>query len=422
MKPQLALILLTLAACREQPEQKATPPDRLPARPSPSASTPAQDTRPNKPLLKTPRITITDTGSGRFYPVIRDAAQAEATLADIRSLPPSAARDSATAGIIGDLAKVDPAAARRLFEAWDGGLIEAWLDAAETIARELGKSDPEAAASFIRDSIPAPANLGVWAQFLVILPPADRVAHIESLPEGSEKIRIAGDLVHVWLAEDPAACARWLDGFVQGRDPDELRELTTSVHNSFAPDADTAHRLTALRTATDPRLRELLAEYLWKKADAAERAELFTEIEQDIPDLAQRDRQSAIAAAPAAFAASLSPAQAAELPTDEMKVIIERWAATQPAAAFRWALDHQRPEAALALDPLYREEPRQALELAAQLKPGKERDTALASLCAAAAFHGHADLARPLLPLIENPAQREATTRNVEEHAGKAAR
>jgi hypothetical protein len=380
MKPQLALILLTLAACREQPEQKATPPDRLPARPSPSASTPAQDTRPNKPLLKTPRITITDTGSGRFYPVIRDAAQAEATLADIRSLPPSAARDSATAGIIGDLAKVDPAAARRLFEAWDGGLIEAWL------------------------------------------PPADRVAHIESLPEGSEKIRIAGDLVHVWLAEDPAACARWLDGFVQGRDPDELRELTTSVHNSFAPDADTAHRLTALRTATDPRLRELLAEYLWKKADAAERAELFTEIEQDIPDLAQRDRQSAIAAAPAAFAASLSPAQAAELPTDEMKVIIERWAATQPAAAFRWALDHQRPEAALALDPLYREEPRQALELAAQLKPGKERDTALASLCAAAAFHGHADLARPLLPLIENPAQREATTRNVEEHAGKAAR
>lgn len=416
MKRLSALLVLTLVACREQPEKAATSPDSLPVRTprSAPASASAHETNGHKPLLKTPRITITDTGSGRFYPVIRDAAQAEATLADLRSLPLSAVRDSATAGIIGDLAKVDPAAARRLFEQWDDALIGAWLDAAKTIAREMGKSDPEAAAAFIRDSIPAAASLSVWAQFLVTLPPADRVAHIEALPEGSEKIRIAGDLVHAWLAEDPAACARWLDGFVQGRSEDELDEITTSVHGSLQPGADTGQRLTALRTATDPLLRGILARHLWEKADAAEREALFTEIEQDIPDLAQRDRQSAIAAAPADFAASLSPAQAVELPSAEMKILIDRWADQQPAAALRWALDHRRPEAAVALHPLYLEEPRQALEFAAKVPPGKELDTALASLCAMAAADGHADLARALLPRIENPAQREATTRNVE--------
>lgn len=414
MKPHLALILLTLAACREQPEKTATSPDPLPARTPRSAPAAADDARSNKPLLKTPRITITDTGNGRFSPVIRDAAQAEATLADIRSLPPSAARDSATSGIIGDLAKVDPAAARRLFEEWDDALISAWLDAAKTIARELGKSDPEAAAAFIRDSIPAAASLSVWAQFLVTLPPADRVPHIEALPEGSEKIRIAGDLVHAWLADDPAACARWLDGFVQGRSAEELREITTSVHGGFEPGADTGQRLTALRTATDPLLRGILAEHLWAKADAAEREAHFTEVEQDIPDLAQRDRQSAIAAAPAAFAVSLSPSQAAELPANEMKVIMDRWSAKHPAAALRWAIDHRRPEAAIALLPLYQEEPREVLDLANKIPSGKELDSALASLCAQAAFDGRADLARALLPLIENPAQREAATRNVE--------
>ena len=414
MKRLSSLILLTLVACREQPEKAATSPDALPARTPRPAPAAAHDTRPNKPLLKTPRITISDTGNGRFHPVIRDAAQAEATLADLRSLPPSAVRDSATAGIIGDLAKIDPAAARLLFEQWDDGLIDAWLDAAKTIAREMGKGDPEGAAAFIRDSIPATASLSVWAQFLVTLPPADRVPHIEALPEGSEKIRIAGDLVHAWLADDPAACARWLDGFVQGRSEDELREITTSVHGSFKPGANTGQRLTALRTATDPLLRGILAKHLWEKADSTERETLFTEVEQDIPDLARRDRQSAIAAAPADFAASLSPAQAAELPGDEMKILIDRWADQQPAAALRWALDHQRPEAAIALHPLYLEEPRQALDFAAKVPPGKELDTALASLCSMAARDGHADLARALLPRIENPAQREATTRNVE--------
>jgi hypothetical protein len=417
MKRLLIFILPTLVACREQPEKTATSPDPLPARTPRSAPASAHETNGHKPLLKTQRITITGTGSGRFHPVIRDAAQAEATLADIRSLPPSMARDSATAGIIGDLAKVDPAAARRLFEQWDDALIVAWLDAAKTIAREMGKSDPEAAAAFIRDSIPTAASLSVWAQFLVTLPPADRVPHIEALPEGSEKIRIAGDLIHVWLAEDPAACARWLDGFVQGRSADELREITTSVHNSFAPGANTGQRLTALRTATDPLLRGILAKQLWEEADAAEREELFTEIEQDIPDLAQRDRQSAIAVAPAAFAASLSPAQAAELPADEMDILIARWADQQPAAALRWAIDHRRPEAAVALLPLYREEPREALDLATKVPRGKVLDSALSSLCALAAFDGHADLARALLPLIENPAQRAVAARNVEDHS-----
>ena len=419
MKRLLIFILPTLVACREQPEKAATSQDPLPARTprSAPASASAHETNGHKPLLKTPRITITDTGSGRFHPVIRDAAQAEATLADLRSLPVSAVRDSATAGIIGDLAKVDPAAARRLFEQWDDALIGAWLDAAKTIAREMGKSDPEAAAAFIRDSIPAAASLSVWAQFLVTLPPADRVPHIEALPEGSEKIRIAGDLVHAWLAEDPAACALWLDVFVQGRSADELHEITTSVHGSFQPGADTSQRLTALRAATDPLLRGILAQQMWEKADITERETLFTEIEQDIPDLAQRDRKSAIAAEPAAFAASLSPAQAAELPADEMEVLIDRWADQQPAAALRWAIDHQRPEAAVALLPLYREEPREALDLATKIPRGKVLDTALASLCAMAAFDGRADLARALLPLIENPAQRALATRNVEDHS-----
>jgi hypothetical protein len=417
MKHLSALLVLSLVACREPPEKAATSPDPLHARTPLSAPASAHETRSNKPLLKTPRITISDTGSRRFHPVIRDAAQAEATLADLRSLPPSMARDSATAGIIGDLAKVDPAAARRIFEQWDDALIVAWLDAAKTIARETGKSDPEAAAAFIRDSIPAAASLSVWAQFLVTLPPADRVPHIEALPEGSEKIRIAGDLVHAWLAEDPAACALWLDGFIQGRSADELHEITTSVHGSFQPEADTGQRLIALRNATDPLLRETLAHHLWEKAGITEREALFTEIEQDIPDLAHRDRKSAIAVAPAAFAASLSPAQAAELPAVEMEVLIARWADRQPSDALRWAIDHQRPEAALALLPLYREEPREALDLATKLPRGKLFDSVLASLCAMAAFDGHGDLARGLLPLIEDPAERAVATRNVEDHS-----
>jgi hypothetical protein len=100
-----------------------------------------------------------------------------------------------------------------------------------------------------------------------------------------------------------------------------------------------------------------------------------------------------------------------------MDILIARWADQQPAAALRWAIDHRRPEAAVALLPLYREEPREALDLATKVPRGKVLDSALSSLCALAAFDGHADLARALLPLIENPAQRAVAARNVEDHS-----
>lgn len=415
------LFVLVACGCREAEEADRAVESRVRERASRSAPAAVREVSAPMPLLKTPRITISHEGKVLGFS-ISDVAEAEAAMMDLRILPPSYARDSAMEDVIGKLAEVDPASARRLLEEWDGGLIGCWLGAAENVAREMGKADPEAAAAFIRESIPVHASLPVWAHFLVTLPATDRLPYIGRLPEGSEKIRIAGDLVHVWLGEDPEACARWLDGFVQGRSKEEIRELTFSVHNSLAPGADTARWMRALRTATDPKLRKLLARHVWDKADESEKLEFFSELEREIPDLAERYRHRAIEAAPAAFAASLSDREIAGLSASDMSLVVEGWAEKHPADALRWAMDHQRPEAALALGRLYRLDPAEALAIAPKLTAGKELDSALSSLCAMAAWDGHGEVARELVQRIGDRGQRELTLRRIEEQAAGSGR
>jgi hypothetical protein len=295
---KLLILGLCLAACRSESENNHSSDQSIPDRPA----RPQQSQRPTtshaEPLLKTERITLSSSGLAMVHSTIRSADQAEAVLKDLRSIPPSAARDSGIANVIRDLAKIDPQQARLLLEAWNDALIEKWLDAARNVSGALAQSDPKSAASFIEESVPRTAQSQIWAQFLSELPPADRVAYFDRIPEGSGKLAIAGDLVHAWLKEDPLTCARWLDKFGAGRSEDELEILYDAIRNSSTPSADTSQRLTALNTATDPEVRRLLANQLWDKAERSERAEAA----QALTFLYSQEAENALA-----IAASLTP-------------------------------------------------------------------------------------------------------------------
>ncbi|MFC7336744.1 hypothetical protein ACFQY0_06115 [Haloferula chungangensis] len=341
---------------------------------------------------------------------------------DLRSLPPSDARDFGIAGVIGDLAEVDPQHARLLLDEWDDALIEKWLNAAKDVVRALAPSSPHAAASFIEESVPRTAQVEIWAQFLNELPPNDRIAYFDRIPEGEKKLTIVGDLLHVWLAEDPIACAHWLDAFAVGRRAEVLEIPSWSIRSPSKPSAKTSQRLLAVNTATNPVVRRLLAKQLWEKADKTEQAALLTELETVLPEIAERDRERLISQAPAEFAASLSTAEIASLPAIEARTLIDSWANKHPEAALEWGVENHRPEAAQALRSLYGQEAEKALELAATLTPGRDLDDALSSLCSMAAFDGRVEEARKLIPLIQNPDLRTATINNVEKHATKPSR
>jgi hypothetical protein len=109
------LLAISLASCRKRPEPLRGE-TAVPIRKSlPIVSAPVNDRQSPPPLLKTPRVTLGI--SFLTHRTIQTAAEADAILADLRTLPPSKVRDGAIASIIGSLAEVDPTAARERLEA-----------------------------------------------------------------------------------------------------------------------------------------------------------------------------------------------------------------------------------------------------------------------------------------------------------------
>ncbi|MEO5917471.1 MAG: hypothetical protein ABIS50_24800 [Luteolibacter sp.] len=416
MKRSLILLLvLFAAACREEkkPQISSAMPTRQlrPASQQPRSAA-SLGLPPN--LLVTPRVTISFSGMAVGFGIVDNASQAEAILTDIRTLPPSAGRDRAMASVISSLAKVDPAQACILLEKWNDGLISQWLDVAETIAKKLGESDPQAAAEFIEKSVPRAAQASVWNHFLASLPATARLSLFDQIPESSSQNRIGASLVLVWLREDPGSCAAWLDRFAAGKFPDELQDLGNPSFYPQPMKTEPAAWLAAFRAAKGAEARILFAEGAWKNTDASAKAGLIPELQDVIPKLIEEEREKIILADPPGYTAALSPTQITELSHDTMQKIIGSWAEAHPQDAIQWALDHGRPEAAGALNPLYRLEPESALALAPRLLGGKDRDQAISSLCYSLTRDQGADAAKALLPLISDPQFRERMRKEID--------
>jgi hypothetical protein len=249
---------------------------------------------------------------------------------------------------------------------------------------------------------------------LVELQVGDRLGFFDRIPDSTEKIRIAADMIAVWLPEDPAACAAWLDGFAAGRSTEEVDYLGQPLRVANTPESGPEPWLAAYHAAESPEVRRFLAESAWRKADPSQRAALIPELEDILPDLAEREVADAIAADPAAYAAALPADKVASLSSAEIVRILRPWAEKQPERAIAWAMEHRRPEAAQVLSPLYQLEPKAAAAFAPKLPRGKELDRALATVCTMMAWDGEAEMARSLVPLITNPAQRKGTAEEVE--------
>lgn len=407
------IFALALAACdskKESAGESAAPQVRRTSRadhPATSSSTLLP------PLLKTPRITVSATGTGFSHPIIQDAAQADAILTDVRTLPPSAGRDRVTGGILTSLAKVDPEAARSRLLEWRDGLISHWLDAAKAVAEQLGKSDPEAAARFIEESVPRASQAAVWRNFLTALPPEARVPFLHRVPEGVLKHAITTDLLAAWLETNPQACTAWFEEFTTGWSGDEFKDLNTPLWNATASKKGAEPWLTAYHAASATETRRLFANAAWSHADAAGRATLLPVLQEVLPDLLDREWEEVVRINPAAYANALTTAQIAAFSSEDMGKLISSWSRTSPQAALDWALLHQRPEAAQAIVPLYYQEPKSALALASKLPPGKPRDQAISSLCQSIAHDRDKPSAESLLPLITDPAFREQTRKAI---------
>ncbi len=413
---RLIIILLALSAtaCREETKSRKDTSALPSRRASPPANPPAAASGVPEPLLNTPRIIVNRRG-GVGFAIIPNAGQAEAMLADIRTLPPSAARDRAIGTVIASLAGVDPAQARALLEAWNDGLISSWLDAAQKVLRQLAKSDPETAARFIEQSVPAAARAGMWSSFLADLAPEAQLPYFDRIPESSEKLTIAANLLLVWVAENPVACAAWLDEFAVGLTKDELQTIGTPRRYGANPNRKIEPRLAAFRAAKTQEARSIFAEDAWQKADPSERAGLISELQEAIPETVASEWESVVRKDPAAYAARLTPEQIAAFSRDDMRKLIEYWAEDHPEAAIQWAMEHGRPEAASALGRLHSLEPKKAvaLALAGKLPPGGDRDQAISSLCQTIATRD-AESAKAMLPLISDPQMREGTRKMVE--------
>ncbi|MES2440435.1 MAG: hypothetical protein V4584_15305 [Verrucomicrobiota bacterium] len=410
------LLVVSVVACRE--EKKRESPGDVPAKSSRTVvesprSAAALGLPPH--LLVTPRVTVSSSGMAVGFGAILNSAQAEAVLADIRTLPASTGRDRAIGSIIVSLASVDPGQARTLLEKWNDGLISRWLEAAEAVAKNLAKSDPEVGARFIEESVPRAAQADVWNRFLADLPPAERVGFLERIPESSSKLRMGASLVLVWLREDPASCAAWLDDFAAGKSPEELEYSLSNP--SFYPQpmkTEASAWLAGFRAAKGAESREILAKGVWKNSEDGGKAGLVSELQDVIPKQIEGERGRMIEADPAAYSAALSPSQVSGISRDDMGEIISSWAKLHPLEAIQWALDHGRPEAAKALGALYLLEPKNAIALASKLPAGSDRDQAISGLCYSVARDAGPEAAKAMLPLISNPEFREGMRKEID--------
>lgn len=410
----IILLALSAAACRENSKSRTQ--NSAPRSPTTSraANPPAAASGVLEPLLKTPGIMVIGRGA-TSYAKIQNADQAEGMLADIRTLPPSAARDRAIGSVIGSLAEVDPAQARALLEAWNDGLISSWLEAAQKILRQLAKSDPETAAQLINQFVPAAARAGMWSSFLYELSPEAQLPFFERIPESSEKLTIAANLLLVWVAENPVACAAWLDEFAVGLTKEELQTVGNPRRYGANPNCEIEPRLAAFRAAKTPEARRVFAADAWQKAAPSERAGLISELQDVIPEQVASEWESVVRKDPAGYATRLTSEQIAAFSPGDMRKLIDQWAEDHPEAAIQWAMEHGRPEAASALGRLHSLEPKKAvaLAMAGKLPPGRDRDQAISRICQTISVRD-AETAKAMLPLISDAQMREGTRKMVE--------
>jgi hypothetical protein len=410
----LIMVGISLTACREQEasEVRAKEAGTRVRVASPAAARP----KPlPPPLLQTPRITIFSGGSGMGYLAVQNREQADAMLADIRTLPPSSGRDRAISSVIGSLAGVDAAYARTVLENWQDGLIEHWIAAARSVAMDFGRTDPEAGADFILECVPRPSQVDVWSHFLSVLTPEQRVPFFESIPESSSRLQIAGSLVRVWVGEDPAACAAWLDEFAAGTSAEERRMyLCRPVFIDHRVKVDPVSWLAAFRAASRPEARAVLADGVWNNTEDSMKAEILPELEEAIPGLVGQEKERIIAEDPAGYAAALSEAQIRELSEKDVRSILNSWGGSHPKEAVQWAIDHDRPEGGDSLARLFYFDPKAAVDLAPHLPAGKTRDYAILNLTDQVAKELGQDVAKGLLPLISDEALRERKRQEME--------
>ncbi|WP_367870375.1 hypothetical protein [Luteolibacter sp. Populi] len=362
------------------------------------------------PLLKTARVMVSAEGNSVFTANTPD--QADAIMADLGTMPASAARDGAMASVISRLAEKDPSHARMLLAGWKDGRIEAWTDAAEKVARAIAKSDPASGPAFIRDEIPAALQVDVWGAFLAMLPAAERPALLDTLPESHSKLRMAADLLAVWLPADPAAAAEWLDRFAADKDPDELTTLGEPMRIIDANSKDPLLWLAAFHSAETPRARRFFAEGALKRANATQGEAWRFDFDAVIPDLAKAEEPSPWRGDPAAWAGQLATGDASALAPEAARELFRDWGQKQPRKALLWGLENSRPEAAEALEQLFYQDAREALEMAPQLPEGKDRDDSLVTICEMAAHFGDAASVEGFLPLISDAKRREDSRRN----------
>lgn len=410
----LIMVGISLTACRKQ-EGSEVRSKEAGTRVRVASPAAAQSNPLPPPLLKTPRITIFFGGSGMGYLAIQNREQADAMLADIRTLPPSSGRDMAISSVIGSLAGVDPAYARTVVEDWQDGLIEHWVAAARSVAMAFGRTNPEAGADFIRDCVPRPSQADVWSHFLSVLTPERRVPFFESIPESSSRLQIAGSLVRGWVGEDPAACAVWLDEFAMGTSTWERRMyLCRPVFIDSRVKVDPAAWLVAFRAAKQPEAREVLADGVWNNTEDSMKAAILPELQEAIPGLAGQEKERIIAVDPAGYVAALSESQIRELSAKEVRTILNSWGGSHPKEAIQWAIDHGRPEGADSLGRLFYFDPKAAVDLAPNLPAGKTRDYAILNLTDRVAKELGQDVAKGLLPLITDEALREGKRQEME--------
>ncbi len=411
----MLLIVAACASCQRKEAQQAGAAgvERSAKAPVRSHDAAAQEKSESKFLLETKNIRIRPGGS-RFHIDIEDIGNLDAILADLATLPSSEAKDRALESVFCEVAKTDPARAREFLKQWQGGKIAAWMGVAQEIARALGKTDPAAAREFILQEVPSSVQIDVWGALIEVLPQADRLAVFRTLPEGQCKLQIAAAMIHTWLAADPAAVAAWLDEYVPGMRSEELYFLGKPLRSSKTEEnRDPQVWRAAFHAAATPEARAFLAQKAVEYAKRAQRQELLAEFAETLPDVKTQVNERPWEGDPGAWVKTLSPAELAALPPEEAQRLIEYWSKMNGRNAFEWAVEQGRPEAGVALERLYYQDPKEAVALAPKMPAGKDRDRALGSICWSACLSGDQASAQAFLPLISDPQFRDQTSETV---------
>lgn len=405
------LLLLACASCQRESETKPKAASQAPAKSRPLLSS-AEHPSSLQPLIDTPRITVSPGGGSAIKGDV--AIDADAILADLRSIPASSNRDQVIARVLGQLAAIDPIRARSLLAEWKDGLASEWIKAAQAVASGLARTDPASARDFVGSEVPAGLRVDVWGSLLAALPAKDRSALLEEVPEGQKRIRMAGSMIHEWIFENPTAVARWLDGFASGKAPRELQTLNEPWGGMPTTNPDPLVWLAAFHAAKTPEAQRYLAEKAYLHANAGQREQWRIELSEAVPSLDDGKDRHPWAANPGEWIASQDEARIDALRVEDVRDLIERWGQKNPRKALDWALSRGRPEAARLLDQLYYQDPKDALAMAPSVQEGKDRDDVISTICQMAVNFGDRDMARKFLPLISDPQQREFIGKQIE--------